>query len=96
MTDLEALRKLLTRLNSEMYNWTESGVRSALYDIMSRDTVIHMCHPFGDLTGDQYYDSVIAGSDCGFGTFAGFGSVDPDIAYAKLKSLSEGAALVSK
>ena len=26
--------------------------------------------------------------------FAGFGAVDPDIAYAKLKSLSEGAALV--
>ena len=59
MTDLEALRKLLTRLNSEMYNWTESDVRSALYDIVSRDTVIHMCHPFGDLTGDQYYDSVL-------------------------------------
>lgn len=38
-------------------------------------------------------DRVIAGSDCGFGTFAGFGAVDPDIAYAKLKSLSEGAAL---
>ena len=37
---------------------------------------------------------VIAGSDCGFGTFAGFGAVDPDIAYAKLKSLSEGASLV--
>ena len=39
-------------------------------------------------------DRVIAGSDCGFGTFAGFGAVDSDIAYAKLKSLSEGAALV--
>ena len=39
-------------------------------------------------------DRVIAGSDCGFGTFAGFGAVDPDIAYAKLRSLSEGAALV--
>ena len=38
-------------------------------------------------------DRVIAGSDCGFGTFAGFGSVDPDIAYAKLNALSEGAAL---
>ena len=33
---------------------------------------------------------VIAGSDCGFGTFAGFGAVDPDIAYAKLEALSEG------
>jgi 5-methyltetrahydropteroyltriglutamate--homocysteine methyltransferase len=38
---------------------------------------------------------VIAGSDCGFGTFAGFGAVDPDIAYAKLQALSEGAALAS-
>ena len=41
-------------------------------------------------------DRVIAGSDCGFGTFAGFGAVDPDIAFAKLKSLSEGAALVTE
>ena len=40
-------------------------------------------------------ERVIAGSDCGFGTFAGFGAIDPDIAYAKLKSLSEGAELVS-
>ena len=39
-------------------------------------------------------DRVIAGSDCGFGTFAGFGAVDPDIAYAKLAALSEGAALL--
>lgn len=41
-------------------------------------------------------DRVIAGSDCGFGTFAGFGAVDPDIAYAKLAALSEGACLASK
>ena len=41
-------------------------------------------------------ERVMAGSDCGFGTFAGFGSVDPDIAYAKLRSLSEGAAIASK
>ncbi len=40
-------------------------------------------------------DRVIAGTDCGFGTFAGFGAVDPDIAYAKLEALSEGAALAS-
>lgn len=41
-------------------------------------------------------ERVIAGSDCGFGTFAGFGSVDPDIAYAKLSALAEGAALVEE
>ena len=46
---------------------------------------------FVDIVGT---DRVIAGSDCGFGTFAGFGAVDPDIAYAKLRSLSEGAELV--
>ena len=40
------------------------------------------------------HDRVIGGTDCGFGTFAGFGAVDPDIAYEKLKSLAEGASLV--
>ena len=40
-------------------------------------------------------DRVIAGSDCGFGTFAGFGAIDPEIAYAKLSALSEGARLAS-
>jgi 5-methyltetrahydropteroyltriglutamate--homocysteine methyltransferase len=40
-------------------------------------------------------ERVIAGSDCGFGTFAGFGAVDPDIAYAKLGSLVEGAELAA-
>ena len=40
-------------------------------------------------------DRVMAGSDCGFGTFAGFGAVDPEIAWAKLAALAEGAALVA-
>ena len=47
---------------------------------------------FTDIVGR---DRVIAGSDCGFGTFAGFGAVDPDIAWAKLAALSEGARLAS-
>ena len=40
-------------------------------------------------TGDR------AGTDYGFGTFAGFGSVDPDITYVKLAALAEGAAIAS-
>ena len=48
---------------------------------------------FTDIVGA---DRVIAGSDCGFGTFAGFGSVDPDIAYAKLTALSDGATLAAE
>ena len=47
---------------------------------------------FVDIVGAE---RVIAGSDCGFGTFAGFGAVDPEIAYAKLATLAEGAALAS-
>jgi len=46
---------------------------------------------FVDILGAE---RVIAGSDCGFGTFAGFGAVDPDIAYAKLEALAAGAARV--
>ena len=40
-------------------------------------------------------ERVLAGTDCGFGTFGGFGPVDPDIVYLKLASLAEGARLAS-
>ena len=40
-------------------------------------------------------ERVIAGADCGFGTFAGYAKVDPDIAYKKLRSLVEGAKIAS-
>ncbi len=40
-------------------------------------------------------DRVIAGTDCGFSTFAGFGNVDSEIVYAKLGALAEGAAIAS-
>lgn len=46
---------------------------------------------FVDVVGAE---RVIAGSDCGFGTFAGFGAVDPEIAWAKLATLAEGARRV--
>lgn len=39
---------------------------------------------------------VIAGTDCGFSTFAGFGAVDPEIVWAKLKTLTEGTAIASE
>ncbi|HWL62467.1 MAG TPA: cobalamin-independent methionine synthase II family protein [Steroidobacteraceae bacterium] len=41
-------------------------------------------------------ERVLAGTDCGFGTFAGFGPVDPDIVWLKLASLVQGAELASK
>ena len=47
---------------------------------------------FADIVGRE---RVLAGTDCGFGTFAGLGKVDPEIAYLKLGALVEGAALAS-
>jgi 5-methyltetrahydropteroyltriglutamate--homocysteine methyltransferase len=48
---------------------------------------------FADIVGRE---RVIAGSDCGFSTFAGFGPVEPDIAYMKLASMAEGARIASQ
>jgi 5-methyltetrahydropteroyltriglutamate--homocysteine methyltransferase len=48
---------------------------------------------FADIVGKE---RVMAGSDCGFGTFAGYGKIDPDIAFKKLGAMAEGAAIASK
>jgi 5-methyltetrahydropteroyltriglutamate--homocysteine methyltransferase len=41
-------------------------------------------------------ENVIAGTDCGFGTWVGQAAVDPDVVWAKLASLAEGARLASR
>jgi 5-methyltetrahydropteroyltriglutamate--homocysteine methyltransferase len=48
---------------------------------------------FANIVGRE---RVIAGTDCGFGTFAGYGRVDERIAYRKLESLVVGAAIASR
>ena len=48
---------------------------------------------FADIVGRE---RVIAGTDCGFGTFAGYGKIDPDISFKKLAAMVEGAAIASK
>ncbi|HTT80591.1 MAG TPA: cobalamin-independent methionine synthase II family protein [Stellaceae bacterium] len=48
---------------------------------------------FADVVGRE---RVIAGTDCGFGTFAGYGKIDPDIAFKKLRTMAEGAAIATK
>ena len=47
---------------------------------------------FADIVGRE---RVLAGTDCGFGTFAGIGKMDAEISYAKLASLAEGARRAS-
>ncbi len=48
---------------------------------------------FADIVGRE---RVIAGTDCGFSTFAGFGAIDEEIVYAKLESMADGAAIASE
>ena len=48
---------------------------------------------FADIVGRE---RVLAGTDCGFGTFAGIGKMDAQISYAKLASLAQGARRASE
>ncbi len=57
------------------------------------DLVAQRLETYADIVGP---DRVMAGTDCGFGTWSGFGSVDPDICWAKLAALSEGARRASE
>ena len=41
-------------------------------------------------------DNVIAGSDCGYGTWVGQAAVDPDVVWAKLGAMVEGARIASR
>jgi 5-methyltetrahydropteroyltriglutamate--homocysteine methyltransferase len=41
-------------------------------------------------------ENVIAGTDCGFVSFAGSSAADPAIVWAKLGAMAEGAALASR
>jgi len=41
-------------------------------------------------------ENVIAGSDCGYGTWVGQAAVDPEVVFAKLKAMADGAAIASK
>jgi 5-methyltetrahydropteroyltriglutamate--homocysteine methyltransferase len=48
---------------------------------------------FAEIVGG---DRVLAATDCGFGTWAGFGPIDESICWAKLASMAEGARLASQ
>jgi len=41
-------------------------------------------------------DNVMAGVDCGFSIHVGSGGVDPDVVWAKLSALAQGAAIASR
>jgi 5-methyltetrahydropteroyltriglutamate--homocysteine methyltransferase len=57
------------------------------------DLVAQRIVRFAEVVGRE---RVIASTDCGFGTFAGYGKIDPEIGWLKLGSLVEGAARASR
>ena len=48
---------------------------------------------FASIVGPE---RVIAGTDCGFGTFAGYGKIDPAVTWKKLRALRQGADIAAK
>jgi 5-methyltetrahydropteroyltriglutamate--homocysteine methyltransferase len=56
------------------------------------ELVAQRIRAFTDIVGPE---RVIAGTDCGFGTWSGYGAIDPDICWAKLRSLAEGARIAA-
>ncbi|MSO70278.1 MAG: epoxyalkane--coenzyme M transferase [Alphaproteobacteria bacterium] len=57
------------------------------------ELVAERLYRFADIVGRE---RVIASSDCGFGTFVGFGKIFPEFAYMKLEAMAEGAEIASK
>jgi 5-methyltetrahydropteroyltriglutamate--homocysteine methyltransferase len=57
------------------------------------DLVAERICRFADIVGR---DRVLAATDCGFGTWSGFGAIDPEICWAKLGSLAKGASIASE
>ena len=41
-------------------------------------------------------ERIVASTDCGFGTFAGYGKIDPDVTWKKLRALREGTDIADK
>ena len=84
-------------MNSRALDWLRqmNGALSVryLYPAEHPRVVAERIERYANIIGRE---RVIAGTDCGFSTFAGFGVVDPDIVWAKLKTLAEGAELASK
>ena len=68
-------------------------VQSSSNYIEHPELVAQRLERFAQIVGRE---RVMAGSDCGFSTFAGDGLVEPQIVYAKLRAMAEGAARASR
>ena len=51
---------LFASLRQSMADFTEASVRAALAALLQPDAVVRLCHPFGTVTGDAFYDAAYA------------------------------------
>ncbi len=58
-----------------------------------RELIAQRIERYANIVG---VERVIAGTDCGFGTFAGYGKIDPAVTWKKLRALREGADIAGK
>lgn len=68
-------------------------IDSTTHFVEHPELVAQRIERFANIVGRE---RVMAGSDCGFSTFAGYEGIDPEITYAKLASMAEGAAIASQ
>jgi len=68
-------------------------IDSTTHFIEHPELVSQRIERFANIVGRE---RVIAGTDCGFSTFAGYSGLDEDIVYAKLGAMAEGARLASE
>lgn len=86
----------LFRSNPPPQDWTlYPGCIDVTYNYLEHPGVVaKRILEFVEIIGDK--ERVVASTDCGFSTFAGYVMVAEDVAWAKLKALAEGAALASQ
>ena len=60
MTDYAALRDVIAPLRAAQYDWTPGGVRAAWDRVVDPSAIVHMCHPFGDVAGNDAMEHILA------------------------------------
>jgi methionine synthase II (cobalamin-independent) len=92
--DIANLKAAIEGMNvSEAFMTAASpGVISTTNFIEHPELVVQRLERYASVVGRE---NVIAGTDCGFATFAGSLTVDPGITWAKLASMGEGAQIAS-
>lgn len=68
-------------------------IDSTTHFVEHPELVAQRIERFADIVGKE---RVMAGTDCGFSTFAGYAGIDHEITYAKLEALADGAAIASE